>query len=124
MIRDVRNYTTNHSADALSSNHAVGDPSVLELLDDISTVNNRDLGLSSADPFPAASPSGPALAGSSSGPASPPGTSGTGSAPVGAASRSRSACGRGSSRSGRDTRGSSLCGASARGGIATCGGRD
>ena len=54
MIRDVRNYTTNHSVDALSPNHAVGDPSVLELLEDISIVNNRDLGLSSADPSPAA----------------------------------------------------------------------
>ena len=32
MIRDVRNYTTNHSVDALSPKHAVGDPSVLELL--------------------------------------------------------------------------------------------
>ena len=53
MIRDVRNYTTNHLVDALSANHAVGDPSVLELLEDISTVNNLDLGLSSADPPPA-----------------------------------------------------------------------
>ena len=152
MIRDVRNYTTNQSVDALSPNHAVGDPFVLELLEDISTVNNHDLGLSSADPYPAAedapandslaspgrvsppesgngapspaaSPSGPAPAGSSSGPASPPGTSGTGSAPVGAASRGRSACGRGSCRGGRDTRGGSLRGASARGGITTRGGR-
>ena len=152
MIRDVRNYTTDHPVDALSPNHAVGAPSVLELLEDISTVNNRDLGLSSTDPSPAAedapaddslaspggvsppesgngapspaaSPSGPAPAGSSSGPASPPGTSGTGSAPVGAASRGRSACGRGSSRGGRDTRGGSSRGASARGGIATRGGR-
>ena len=39
MIRDVRNYTTNHSVDALSPNYAVGDTSVLELLEDISTVN-------------------------------------------------------------------------------------
>ena len=50
MIRDVRNCTTNHSVDALSPNHAVGDPSVLEFLENISTVNNRDLGLSSVDP--------------------------------------------------------------------------
>ena len=152
MIRDVRNYTTNHSVDALSPNHVVGDPSVLELLEDISTVHNRDLGLSSADPSPAAedtpaddslaspgvvrnpesgngalspaaSPSGPAPAGSSSGPASPPGTSGTGSAAIGAASRGRSACRHGSSRGGRDTRGDSSRGAFARGGIATRGGR-
>ncbi|CAB1113712.1 unnamed protein product [Ectocarpus sp. CCAP 1310/34] len=54
MIRDVRNYTTNHSVDALSPTHAVGDPSVLELLEDISTVHNRDLGTNSADPAPAA----------------------------------------------------------------------
>ena len=122
MIRDVH-YTTNQSVDALSPNHAVGDPSVLELLEDISTVNNRDLGLSSADPSPAASPSGPAPAGSSTGPASPHGTSGTGSAPVGDPSRGRSACGRGSSRGGRDTRGGSSRGASARGGIVTRGRR-
>ena len=54
MIRVVRNYTTNHSVDALSPNPTVGDPSVVELLEDISTVNNRDLGLRSADPSPAA----------------------------------------------------------------------
>ena len=36
--------------DALSPNHAVEDPSDLELLEDISTVHNRDFGLSSADP--------------------------------------------------------------------------
>ena len=123
IIRDVRNYITNHSVDALSPNHTVGDPSVLELLEDISTANNRDLGLSSADhspaaedapaddslaspgevgppesgngaPSPAALPSGPAPAGSQSGSEWPPGTSGTVSAPVGAASRGRSACGR------------------------------
>ena len=152
MIRDVRNYTTNHSVDALSPNHAVGDPPVLELLEDISAVNNRDLGLSSADPSPvaeeapaddslawpggvslpesgngvpspAASPSGPAPAGSSPGSALPPGTSGTGSALFGAASRGRSACGRGSSRGGRDTRDSSSRGTSAQRGIATRGGR-
>ena len=35
MIRDVRNYTTNHSVDALSPNHAVEDPSVVEFLEDI-----------------------------------------------------------------------------------------
>ena len=152
MIRDLRNYTTNNSVDALSANHAVGDPSVLKLLEVIFAVRNLDLGLSSADPSPAAedapaddslaspggvsppesgngapspaaSPSGPVPARSSSGPASPPRTSGTGSAPVGAASRGRSACGRGSSRSGRDTRGGSSRGASALGGIATSGGR-
>eukprot|EP00903_Cladosiphon_okamuranus_P015299 g14134.t1 len=50
MIRDVRNYTTNHSVDALSPTHAVGDPSVLELLEDISNVTNRDLGINPADP--------------------------------------------------------------------------
>ncbi|CAB1113015.1 unnamed protein product [Ectocarpus sp. CCAP 1310/34] len=104
MIRDVRNYTTNHSVDALSPTHAVGDPSVLELLEDISTVHNRDLGTNSADPAPAAedapaddslaSPGGvsppepgdgasspaaslsaPAPAGSTSSPATPPGAS-------------------------------------------------
>ena len=54
MIRDVRNYTTTHSVDALSPNHAVGDPPVLELLEDICTVNNRDPELSSDDPSLAA----------------------------------------------------------------------
>eukprot|EP00752_Nemacystus_decipiens_P015081 g13435.t1 len=46
MVRDVRNYTTNHSVDSLSSDHAVGDPSVLELIEQIADVTNRDLGLS------------------------------------------------------------------------------
>eukprot|EP00903_Cladosiphon_okamuranus_P019283 g17724.t1 len=143
MIRDVRNYTTNHSVDALSPTHAVGDPSVLELLEDISNVTNRDLGIDPAvpaedaaadeslaspggvsppapgggTPSPAASPPSPAPAGSTSDPATPPSTSGAGSAP------GRSVRGRGSSRGGRDARGGSSRSASARGGTATRGGR-
>ena len=30
MLRDVRNYTFNHSVDSLSPEHAVGDPPVLD----------------------------------------------------------------------------------------------
>ena len=49
MLRDVRNYTSNHSADSLSPERAVGDavgdPSSIELLEQICETNNRDLGL-------------------------------------------------------------------------------
>ena len=41
MLRDVRNYTFNHSADSLSPEHAVGDPPVLELLEQVCQITDR-----------------------------------------------------------------------------------
>ena len=52
MLRDVRNYTFNHSVDSLSPEHAVGDPPVLELLEQVRQITDRDLGVSSAGPSP------------------------------------------------------------------------
>ena len=49
MLRDVRNYTSNHSADSLSPERAVGDAvgnlSPIELLEKNCETTNRDLGL-------------------------------------------------------------------------------
>eukprot|EP00903_Cladosiphon_okamuranus_P015234 g14080.t1 len=142
MIRDVRNHTVNHSVDSLSPDYAVGDPSVLELLDQISNVTARDLGLSPAASSPGdnepvasggapggVSPPGPGPdtgeppPGASPGAETSPGSTPPGLAPSGAAPRGGPARGRSSSRSGRGTRGGPSRGGSARGGIATRGGR-
>ncbi|CAB1109543.1 unnamed protein product [Ectocarpus sp. CCAP 1310/34] len=48
MVRDVRNYTFNHSIDSLPPDHDVGDIPVIELLEQIHETTNRDLGVSSA----------------------------------------------------------------------------
>ena len=57
MLRDVRNYTSNHSVDSLSPNRCagdvVGDPSAIELLDENCETTNRDLGLAPAGSPPA-----------------------------------------------------------------------
>ena len=57
MLRDVRNYTSNHSADSASPEHgvgdAVGDLSALELLEQTCETTNRDLGLVPAVSTPA-----------------------------------------------------------------------
>ena len=53
MLRDVRNYTFNHSVNSLSPEHAVGDPPVLELLEQVRQITDRDLGVSPAGPSPA-----------------------------------------------------------------------
>ena len=57
MLRDVRNYTSNHSADSLSSERAVGDAvgdlSAIELLEQICETTSRDLGLAPAGSTPA-----------------------------------------------------------------------
>ena len=36
MVRDMQNYTFNHSIDSLSPDHAVGDPPLVDLLEQIS----------------------------------------------------------------------------------------
>ena len=54
MVRDVRNYTFNHSIDSLSPDHAVGDPPLIDLLEKIRETTDRDLGLSPAGSSPPA----------------------------------------------------------------------
>ena len=54
MVRDVRNYTFNHSIDSLSRDHAVGDPPLIDLLDQIRETTDLDLGLSPAGSSPPA----------------------------------------------------------------------
>ena len=49
MVRDVRNYNFNHYIDSLSSDHAVGDPTLIDLLEQIRKTNYRDLGVSLLD---------------------------------------------------------------------------
>ena len=101
LVRDVRNYTFNHSIDSLSPDHAVGDQPVIDLLEQIRETTARDLNL--ADP---SSPDGgvPEPSGDESGgvvsPASA--TSGTTSGP--AASRGGRGARGGSSRGGITTR--------------------
>ena len=57
MLIDVRNYTSNHSVDSLSPEcavgGAVGDPSAIELPEQICETTNRDLGLATAGSTPA-----------------------------------------------------------------------
>ena len=57
MLRDVRNSISNHSADSLSPERAVGDAvgdqSAIELLEQICETTKRDLGLASAGYTPA-----------------------------------------------------------------------
>ena len=57
MLIDVRNYTSNHSVDSLSPERAVGgavgDPSAIELPEQICETTNRDLGLATAGSTPA-----------------------------------------------------------------------
>ena len=45
MVRDVRNYTFNHFIDSPSPDHAVGDPPLIDLLEQIRETTDRDLGL-------------------------------------------------------------------------------
>ena len=130
MLRDVRNYTSNHSADSLSHERAVGDAvgdlSAIELLEQICETTNRDLGLAPAGSSPANdapgtsggtpeedSPAPPggvippvpvndaSSPGLSSGPAPPLGSSPAGFFPSGTAPQGGSVCGRGSFRGGR-----------------------
>ena len=97
MVRDVRNCTFNHSIDSLSPDHAVGDPPLIDLLEQIRETTDRDLGLNpagSSPPGPSgdapgvdspASPGGvspPAPGESASLPGSPP----SGEAPTGSSS--------------------------------------
>ena len=57
MLRDVQNYTSNHSVDELSPERAVeeavGDPSAIELLEQVFETTNRDLGRAPAGSTPA-----------------------------------------------------------------------
>ena len=114
MLRDVQNYTSNHSVDSLSPERAVGDavgdPSAIGLLEQICETTNRDLGLAPAGSTPSNDAPGTAggtpeedipappggvsppvpvndaySPGSSPGPAPPLGSSPTGSAPPGTA---------------------------------------
>ena len=94
MVKDVRNYTFNHSIDSLSPDHAVGDPPLIDLLEQIRETTDRDLGLNPAGSSPPG-PSGdapgvdsPASPGGVSPPApgegaSPPGSPPSGAAPTG-----------------------------------------
>ena len=129
MLRDVRNCTSNQSADSLSSERAVGDAvgalSAIQLLEQICEKTDRGLGLSPAGSTPAndapgtyggtpeedssaplggVSTPGPvndvSSPGSSTGPAPPLGISLAGSAPAGTAPHSGSVRGRCSSRGG------------------------
>lgn len=150
MLRDVRNYTSNHSVDSIPPEHAVGDLSAIELLEQIVETTNRDLGLAptgspTADDAPGTSGgtsegdspvppggvtppapgSGASSSGSSPGPAPPLGSPPAGSVTSGTGS----VRGRGSSRGERGsaptpavTRSASQ-GGSARGGITQRGGR-
>ena len=125
MLRDVRNHTSNHSADSLSPQRAVGDAVgglfAIELLEQICETTNRDLGLAPAGSTPATSggtreedsPAPPggvsppmpvndaSSPGLSPGPAPPLGSSPAGSAPSGTAPQGGFVCGRSSSRGGR-----------------------
>ena len=130
MLRDVRTYTSNNSADSLSPECAVGEVvgnlSAIELLEQICETTNRGLGLALAGSTPANDAPGtsggtpeedsPAPPGgvsppvpvneasspvSSPGLASRPGSSPAGSAPSGTAPQGGCVRGRGSSRGGR-----------------------
>ena len=126
MLRDVQSYTSNHSADSLSPERAVGDLSAIECLEQICETTDRDLGLASAGSTPAndapgtsgdtpeedssappggVSPpvpvNGASSPGSSPGPEPPLCSSPAGSAPSGTAPQGRSVHGRGPSRGGR-----------------------
>ena len=130
MVRDVRNYTFNYSIDSLAPDHAVGDPPLVGLLEQIRETTDRNLGFSPAGSSPPADgahrPSGdapgvdnPASPGGVSPPApgegaSPPGSPPSGAAPTGSSSPGRatplgsSPCG--SSPSGTAPRGGSAQG--------------
>ena len=54
MVRDVRKYTFNHSIDSLSPDHAVRDPPLIDLHENIRETTDRDLGLSPAGSSPPA----------------------------------------------------------------------
>ena len=54
MVRDLRNYTFNHSIDSLSPDHAVGDPPLIDLLERLRETTDRDLGFSPAGSSPPA----------------------------------------------------------------------
>ena len=130
MLRDVRNYTSNHSADSVSPERAVGDAvgdlSAIKRLEKNCETTNRDLGVApagsaSANDAPGTSGSTPeedspappggvsppvpvndaSSPGSSPGPAPPLGSSPAGSAPSGTAPQGGFVRGRGSSRGGR-----------------------
>ena len=49
MVRDVRNYTFNHSIDSLSPDHAVGDPPLIDLLEQFVRPPTVTLGLALLD---------------------------------------------------------------------------
>ena len=128
MLRDVRNYTSNHSADSLFPERAVGDAvgdlSAIEFLENKCEATNRDLGLAPAGSTPASnapgtssggtpeedSPAPPgevsppvpfndvSSPGSSPGPAPPLGPPPASSAPSDTVPQSGSVRGRGSSR--------------------------
>ena len=141
MLRDVRNYTFNHSVDSLSPEHAVGDPPVLELLEQVRQITDRDLGVSPAGPSPAdgapetsggtpegdspASPGGvsppepgdgASPPGSSPGPATPPGSSSDPATPPGSSPSGPAPSGAASRGGSARGRGSSRGGRVARGG--------
>ena len=102
MVRDVRNYTFNHSIDSLSPDHAVGDPPLIDLLERLRETTDRDLGFSPAGSSPPAygapghsgdapGVDSPASTGGVSPPApgegaSPPGSPPSGAAPTGSSS--------------------------------------
>ncbi|CAB1099735.1 unnamed protein product [Ectocarpus sp. CCAP 1310/34] len=58
MVRDVRNHAFNHLVRPTSPNHAVEDPSVADLLEQIRQTTDRDLGFRSAGSPPGSGASG------------------------------------------------------------------
>ena len=71
MVRDGRNCSFNHSINSLSPDHAVGDPPLIDLLDQIRETTDLDLGLSPAGSSPPAD-GAPGPSGDAPGVDSPP----------------------------------------------------